>query len=296
MKLVNDLRGLSISQYEQCLQDVKNSLRKIESVLSLYQFGSISFPGISDIDLLVVLKSEKNFESNERRILDCIKGIPNTDYCFFHRPMIVTESNLRYLPLFHSAENLNFLDGTACSFESPWIFDTRVQLSWNIFFYKLLFRLHEATDEVSLRYVLLLLKNIIRTIESSDEELRTQFSLKLHNQNNQVRHMCSLGGNPDLKMIMDLFSKIQSIVHIQEKKRANLVQYPRRIITPKVTYYTKRGVSYNIKKQGISMGLPSDYFLALKGTISLVEKLEDMTYSEFVSIRERFTGVDILGF
>lgn len=50
--------------YIQFSEKIVNSFSKIPEVSAIFQFGSLSSPGISDIDLIVVL--DDNFRKGEK--------------------------------------------------------------------------------------------------------------------------------------------------------------------------------------------------------------------------------------
>lgn len=55
---VNFPRDIKPVVYEQAIDQVITHLRGVDGIVSIYQIGSVSAPGISDIDLLVVFEDE----------------------------------------------------------------------------------------------------------------------------------------------------------------------------------------------------------------------------------------------
>ncbi len=72
--------------YENAIQDMVEKLRRQEEGISIFQIGSISNPGISDIDLVVVFKENGAFHLNP------LEGLPKTErYLFIHPPFGVSK-------------------------------------------------------------------------------------------------------------------------------------------------------------------------------------------------------------
>ena len=58
MQLIDDLRPLSLADYEHVIEMYAAECSAIPGVSAIYQFGSVGAPGLSDIDLVVVLDDD----------------------------------------------------------------------------------------------------------------------------------------------------------------------------------------------------------------------------------------------
>src|SRR3989344_869283 len=99
MRLTDFPRFVSITEYESAIEAMAGSLAKIPGVMTIYQIGGVSHPGISDIDLYAV------FEDNAYCEIDPLQNLPNGyDYLFIHHIFGASAGNFaesqRY-PFFH---------------------------------------------------------------------------------------------------------------------------------------------------------------------------------------------------
>jgi hypothetical protein len=89
----------ALGDYETALNNMVEHLKGISGVRSIYQIGSVSNPGISDIDMLVV------FENDAVVALDPVVAFRPDRYLFTHQLYGVPEkywSQLRSLTFFHN--------------------------------------------------------------------------------------------------------------------------------------------------------------------------------------------------
>jgi len=83
--------------YENAIQGMVEKLRRQEEIISIFQIGSISHPGISDIDLVLVSKENGAFHLNP------LEGLSKTErYLFIHPPLGVSKAD------FTEAQKLTF--------------------------------------------------------------------------------------------------------------------------------------------------------------------------------------------
>jgi len=75
-------------EYEKVTQEIIGLMSKCEEIISIYQMGEISAPGISDIDFIFVLKNNpKNLAQFKKIFSECYKK-----YGYFLDPFIIDES------------------------------------------------------------------------------------------------------------------------------------------------------------------------------------------------------------
>lgn len=86
----------TLKDYDKVLDKIKNEARKAKEVLSVYTFGEIGAPGISDIDLIFVLKEKSKLPN----LLKKNFADKDSKYLVFHPFLILTENimeNIRYI-------------------------------------------------------------------------------------------------------------------------------------------------------------------------------------------------------
>ena len=97
---------LPLTIYENAIQSMVKRLKRQQEIISIFQIGSISHPGISDIDLVVVLKENGVFH------LNTLKGLSQTErYLFIHPPLGVSKADFAEAHKFTFYHNWNLLWG-----------------------------------------------------------------------------------------------------------------------------------------------------------------------------------------
>jgi hypothetical protein len=197
MNLHNDLQKLSAADYAACLGQVVQALADKPFVVSVYQFGSVNFPGISDLDLLVVLESEDDYDRKKDEVDSAIAAAPHAGYCFYHGAIVVPLQTLPFLHLFHSVEQLKRLHGNEVAEAiSARRFGIEQALAWNCYFYQAYLELLSAR-EASLRCVLLLLNNLATSIRLNDEQAGTGLYAGFKDEVDGLRRDLLAGGDAD---------------------------------------------------------------------------------------------------
>ena len=86
----------ALKDYENVLDKIKNKARKTKEILSIYHFGEVKAPGISDIDLIFVLKENCKLPALlKKHYID-----NDSKYLIFHPFLIFTENimeNIKYI-------------------------------------------------------------------------------------------------------------------------------------------------------------------------------------------------------
>ena len=86
----------ALKDYENILDKIKKKAKKTKEILSIYHFGEVKAPGISDIDLIFVLKENYKLPSLlKKHYID-----NDSKYLIFHPFLIFTENimeNIRYI-------------------------------------------------------------------------------------------------------------------------------------------------------------------------------------------------------
>jgi hypothetical protein len=98
------------AEYEQAVAEYVSRVSRQPGVLGIYQIGSIGTPGVSDIDLVVLL--EEDLRTVDPRAFDIAEASPETRYLFMHRPFIVNRGAAPSLHLHYRIEHIRLVWGT----------------------------------------------------------------------------------------------------------------------------------------------------------------------------------------
>ncbi|MCB9192431.1 MAG: hypothetical protein H6602_12275 [Flavobacteriales bacterium] len=105
MKFIDKPQPRTLEHYSLAIDEMTSRIRKLEGVLGIYQIGSVSNPGLSDIDMLVV------FEDDAKILMDPVRNFQSDTYLFTHQVYGVPKgywNELRSLTFFH---NYRFIEG-----------------------------------------------------------------------------------------------------------------------------------------------------------------------------------------
>lgn len=110
-------KKLTIKDYMEVRDRYVDAISKDSNVVSIFEFGNISLPGVSDLDLIVVLESKPSRETV--KLLQTWKTItPKARYVFVHTPMICSIENFKDVPLVFPLQKLKKLYGRDLEFSS----------------------------------------------------------------------------------------------------------------------------------------------------------------------------------
>ena len=105
-----DTQNLDMSVYEKAIGEYVDRFSRRKGVLWIGQFGSVTTPGLSDIDLILVGEDEwcrvLALDSKE-----FVTWSPLHRYLFIHDVDVVPHSGVKYLSYFHPLDNLRTLWG-----------------------------------------------------------------------------------------------------------------------------------------------------------------------------------------
>jgi len=90
---VDDLQPLDQEVYTSTLDALVDALRPLPGIVLVCPYGSLGFPGISDLDVWIVTRDDQFFEL-EQRIQNIAKCLPHGKYLFAHQIFVVPESLL----------------------------------------------------------------------------------------------------------------------------------------------------------------------------------------------------------
>ncbi|MPS32398.1 MULTISPECIES: hypothetical protein [unclassified Salinivibrio] len=109
MKIVNDPAVIDESVYYSQISKYLENVKNIDGVISIYLMGSIKAPGLSDIDIIVVVTDD--FDNRQSGRL----SVKNMDErVFLHGPIVVPYSLSRNIQYVFYASNLQCIYGESC--------------------------------------------------------------------------------------------------------------------------------------------------------------------------------------
>lgn len=109
MKIFNEPEFINFSEYEEQIEKYKNRVKNIPGVNAIYLMGSIKAPGLSDIDIIVVV--DDDFDAK----LSCNFNVVGLDQrLFMHGPIIVPLSLASSIQEIFYASNLKCIFGKQC--------------------------------------------------------------------------------------------------------------------------------------------------------------------------------------
>ena len=159
-----------VEAYHQATTRFVDYFQNHPAVKAIYGMGGINDPGISDLDLILVLKDDGTLTHNDYQFLDSLDS-----YIFSHRPFVISEKIFPYLPYLFFASDLSRLGGAEYEFFTPESDLEKRQLAWILcaeaaigqlfdLVYQITFR-----KKISLRNSLLKLNSIKHNIKLAEQ-------------------------------------------------------------------------------------------------------------------------------
>jgi len=161
-QVADDLKPLAPADYDRAIALFVEAMAVHPGVRFLGQFGTVSTPGVSDLDLLVVAADE-HYRAVCDQAFRVVQNVPNGPYLFWHPPAVIPLSLLPVTPAFHSLGHLRPLHGHV-----PLPAECTAPLSairtvlWSSYFWSSVLSLSRGRP--GLRQLLLLLGNIAQSI------------------------------------------------------------------------------------------------------------------------------------
>lgn len=213
-----DLIKLDQIEYENCLKTMTQRLSKLGFVVSIYKFGLIKFPGISDMDLMIILDNEFEFERKRQAVINTIQFSKISSYIIYHNPIVITEDDYQFSGYFHSLENKSHVWGKDIIENRKIIFNKENVLVWNSYFYQK-FLIFEAGDSTfSERRALLLINNLAYSVKNNDtlngSSLYPDYRSRVDELRGKILNNVIVNAE---KSIINLFSMGMDIIRAQEK-------------------------------------------------------------------------------
>ncbi|MGR0480688.1 MAG: hypothetical protein ACTFAL_04595 [Candidatus Electronema sp. V4] len=298
MKLINDLSRFEIKDYKKCIEFIVDNLSSFNFIESILQFGSVDFPGISDIDLMIIVNDLTGYEEEKKRIKKIIDQSPHSSYFFHHDVIVIYYSDIRYIGLFHSVEKLNCLYGRSIAINDiEYKFGYNQVLLWNIFFYRIYFHLLNTNKPFSQRKFLLIINNLATSIKYNDLTLKTNFYRKYKEAVNQLRRDSINNIDENFDIISNKL--LREGVSILKKQEKNISSKASPFV--KILFFSKRKYVFfsNLLEQKYFLGqtilvYPIRYWISMENMQLIVKSFNKngIDYHEmkkrFISIYERY--------
>lgn len=167
MNVYHDLMPFSLDDYERILRGYVGEVSQAPGVRAIFRFGEVSNPGISDLDVLVVVRDDVE-PSSLRRVGDATRADAATRYLFPHPPLVAPQGSIANLRFVHSLCGLSQIWGDPLEVRPPGERDRGyLRLADYVdFSFALRSALRSfAEASVGLRTILLLLKSCVHSLD-----------------------------------------------------------------------------------------------------------------------------------
>lgn len=134
--------------------------------LSVGYFGNISWPSISDLDVLVCFQ-DSTYKEGVQRLNELIESSDQLSYCFMHSPVYVSESMMPWVKFVHTLNGLSITKGDLeLNVENiaDLSYSTFLNDIWSYYFLCLGSKIVDEIDYFSTRFLTLVLKNLHTSI------------------------------------------------------------------------------------------------------------------------------------
>lgn len=107
----NDLIVLKIEDYTNLVQKLVLKLSHFKQIKSIYQMGGLSQPGISDIDLIIVTKSDSLYNNSVNVSRNAICDNDIEKYMLMHAPFVIPDKVFHQIDTIFYCSDLKLLYG-----------------------------------------------------------------------------------------------------------------------------------------------------------------------------------------
>jgi hypothetical protein len=105
----------TLKDYDSTLGKIRNIAKKTKEILSIYTFGEVGVPGVSDIDLIFVLKENSRLPS----FLKKNQVDKDSKYLIFHPFFIITENIMKNINYIYPNSNFIKIYGKDIEIHNP---------------------------------------------------------------------------------------------------------------------------------------------------------------------------------
>ena len=247
---------LSRDVYDDAKARYISRIKGVEETLAVYQFGNVTVPGISDIDLIVVLKDQFNQSPNKLRLNpgDNLPGKP----VFLHNPIFVPETVWPKLNWLHAPKNIIQIYGNNLRAPQtvPKLYSPFTALSTGIEF--AVWKLHQLVEMHLRRFISI--RRSLAIIQSITYlgELLCQFGCESYaDEFHQHTHLSKqIRGNwfdhPDLDYLLVALQKTAELIFLFNQgasKKLDSVFTSIQDMRFEIYHHSSRAVSYFSQKE-----------------------------------------------
>lgn len=118
--IINDIKKLSLSDYKKVIEEFVKKFKHSE--ITLYIFGNIKHPSISDLDLIIVYNDYLKDDFVEKIVKKAKNFVSSDDikkYIFTHDILIYPKSLFKKIKFLHTFQNMRLLSGKEVDISIP---------------------------------------------------------------------------------------------------------------------------------------------------------------------------------
>ena len=118
--IINDIKKLSLSDYKRVVKEFVEEFKYPE--ITLYMFGNIKHPSISDLDLIIVYNDYLKDDFVEKIVKKAkyfVKSNAVKKYIFTHDILIYPKSLFKKIKFLHTFQNMRLLSGKEVDISIP---------------------------------------------------------------------------------------------------------------------------------------------------------------------------------
>lgn len=201
---------VDIKVYDEYIDKYVRKAKSIKDVVSIYQMGSISNPGISDIDLIVIVEDNFNVvEYQKLSVRNIFKNDSIANYLFIHDVMILDKKSFKNIQYINYCTNLKLLYGKDIEFTSLSKEESKV-VQFSIIVDFIISRLHQF-ENFKQNKVFFVRGNIVRA-SSLKHSIKLAENIGIEfDSNNILKYMMDIRNNwfkdEDINKVQEYFDK-----------------------------------------------------------------------------------------
>jgi len=105
-------RPMNVEAYEKAREEFVHYYASIEGVHAIYRFGSVTYPGLSDLDFIVVLDDDYQHRPGTKYTIDVFS--PDSLYVLYHPQFFIPRSLFAYVSLLEPVFEMEHVTGSLC--------------------------------------------------------------------------------------------------------------------------------------------------------------------------------------
>lgn len=218
-----DVPQLQLADYEAAIAYfMERFQREFAGENAVYQFGAIRTPGVSDIDLLIVVNDE-HWKQAREIAQTIISSSGSLYYLFAHEPLTICQSLLPHIRLVHTLENIKFLSGSWDPIGQPGDLDQLTgdarlfrHAIWNSIMRVSASAFEDAT--IGLRHSLVLVNNLLTSARRGNEFLSQPVAIPFSTEEMRAEVMSTSLPNQDqllkgyIRQVIEYLNTVDSLI------------------------------------------------------------------------------------